>query len=198
MGILERFRREAVEAEQARLGVYASEIKTLGFNDKSYAMFSTASRDTPWLEGKDVARVSWLRDGTAYARQLAGDTVVYVQPVFAMTKGSNDFLVYFVVAIQKFDPDYPNQVYDFRKQEFAFVHLPVRLTPGMGKSQRDALRNEAASMSPEQAMQLWFADDGALLRDYLEQDLKQVDVGIRTMLGTRPAAGDSHRAGITP
>jgi hypothetical protein len=198
VGMLERFRHDAVKTEQARLAVYAGEIKMLDFNDKTYAMFNMVSHDTPWLRGNDVARVPWLQDGTAYARQLAGDTVVYVQPLFAMTRDSNDFLVYFVVAIQKFDPSYPNQVYDFRMQEFSFVHEPIRLTPDMGMQQRIALRNGAVSMDPEKAMQLWFSDDSALLREDFAQDLKQVDQDIRKMLGSRPPASSTHGTGITP
>jgi hypothetical protein len=41
-------------------------------------------------------------------------------------------------------------------------------------------------MDSAHAMQLWFADDAALLKADFAADLKQVQAGVRDMLGSRP------------
>ncbi|HEY3644682.1 MAG TPA: hypothetical protein VGM16_05020 [Gammaproteobacteria bacterium] len=182
----EAYRESKVEAKHASLAPYFDQIKSLDFHARTQAMFASAVADAPWLAGRPVHKQLWNVDESQYVRGKGGDTVIYIQPVYALDPYSNSFVVEVLVGIQRFDPAYPDGLHNFRKLEFSFSHQPMDLPSGLNHDQRHEALQEMASMDSAHAMQLWFADDAALLKADFAADLKQVQAGVRDMLGSRP------------
>lgn len=184
--IREAGRESRVQAKHASLEPYVGQIKSLDFHARTQAMFATAVADAPWLAGRSVDRQLWDVDESQYVRGKGGDTVIYMQPVFALDPYSNAFLVEVLVGIQRFDPAYPQGLHNFRKLEFSFTHQPLEPKPGMSHAERERVLHEAVAMDSAEAMRLWFADNGALLKSDFAADLQEVQRGVREMLGSRP------------
>lgn len=181
------FERTGVEDKEGQLTKYTGEIQTLGFNDKTYALFDSIVEDTAWLTDKKPHRVRWPRDAAFYTKQSAPTNVLYIQPVFALTPDGQDFIVYVTAGIQKMALNYPHGVYDFRRQEFVYTHHLTLAKPGMSWAQQKDLAHEVASMHPDQAIQAWFADDGALMKADFAEDMQQLDRGLRELFWVQEA-----------
>lgn len=175
--------KEAV-ADQEILAAHSDELKSLGFNDHVYAMFRSVINGTAWLKGKEVNRVSWVKDETKYTIQSTADSVIYLQSTFTLSPDGTDFYVYAVAGIQKFAPDHPRDIYDLRRREFTFVHKLTLEKPGMTWNEVKAAGHQLREMNSAEAIQAWLDNDGARLRDAYAQDIPKIDAGLKEMLGS--------------
>lgn len=170
-------------AAQKVLAADAEEVSSLGFNDQAYAMFVSVVNQTSWLKDKEVERIPWKDDETQYTAISKADSVVYLQPTFTISPDGTEFYVYVVAGIQKFAPDHPRDVYDFRRKEFTFTHKLTFVTPGMNWNQQKAAQHKLRDMSSKQAAQAWLDNDGARLHAAFAQDLPQIDAGLKELFG---------------
>jgi hypothetical protein len=177
-------RESALNQQNQHLAPYLQEIKSLDFQARSHALFTSVVADTPWLAGKPIQTVPWMQDEQEYVRGQGGTTVLYVQPIYAMDPFSNAFVVHFFVGIERFEAADGGTVHSFRREDFSFQHQPIEPAPGMDHRQRAASANAAIHMDRDQAMRIWFADGGALLKADVDKDLQQVDQDIRKLLGS--------------
>lgn len=184
--------REGLVDDKNQLAKYAGVIRTFGFNDRAYALFNSILGDTPWLADKEPQRVQWPKDAAFYTKQSTPRTVLYIQPIFALTPDGQDFIVYVMAGIQKMAPGYPHDIYDFRRQDFFYRHHLDLAKPGMSWQQQKDLAHQVASMHPDQAIQAWFADDGAQMKADFAGDMQQLNQGLREFLGAQGAAGSHH------
>lgn len=182
----EEHREHAVEKQRVALSPYTDVIASFDFNARTQAMFSSAVADSPWLRGKQVETVSWTGDEEDYVRGRAGEVVVCIRPVYALDPYSNQFIVYVLVGIQQLDPAYPHGIRNYEEVEFNFEHLPVTETADMNYQQHQRAEEVAQSLPHDRALQLWFADGGALLKGDFAADLLKVEAGTRKLLRSRP------------
>lgn len=179
--------RQDMADEKGQLTQYAEDIKTLRFNDRAYALASSVISDIGWLPDKTLHRVPWPRDASFYTKQNFPSSVLYIQPLFALSKDGQDFYVYVIAGIQKTAPGYPHGIYNFRRQDFAYTHHLTLTKPGMSWQQQKDLAHQVASMHPDQAIQAWFTDDAALMKADFAEDMKQLDRGLREFFGAKEA-----------
>jgi hypothetical protein len=179
-------REHAVEERRIALSPYTDVIASFDFNARTQAMFSSAVADSPWLHGKQIETVSWTGDEEDYVRARAGEVVVCIRPIYALDPYSNQFIVYVLVGIQQLDPTYPHGIRNYEEIEFNFEHLPMTETPDMTYKQHWQAEQAAESLPHDRALQLWFADGGALLKADFAADLLKVEAGPRKLLRSRP------------
>lgn len=175
--------REAAVDHEGTLARHVAEVQALGFDAQVYAVFSSVIGATGWLPDKQIKTLQGYIDEASYVRQSPGVTVVYIHPAFVMSPDNSEFLVYAVAGVQTLDTAYPRNVHDFRRREFKFTH-PLRwMKPGVKWSVENHPAHPLAFPDPDKALALWLADDGAELRADFADDMRQIDQGLREMLG---------------
>lgn len=170
-------------ADQRILAAHGEQLSSLGFNDQLYTMFISTVNSTSWLKDKEVDRVPWLDDEVQYTATSKANSVIYLQPTLTISPDGTEFYVYVVAGIQKFAPDHPRDVYDFRRKEFAFTHELTFVKPGMNWDQQKAAQRKLRNVDFNQALQAWLDNDGARLRTAFAQDLPQIDAGLKGLFG---------------
>jgi hypothetical protein len=176
--------REAAVVHEGALAQHAVEVQALGFDAQAYSVFASVIAATGWLPDKRIKMLQGYIDEASYVRQSPGVTVVYVHPVFVMSLDNLEFLVYAVAGVQMLDTGYPRNVHDFRRREFTFTHQLRLAKPGMSWDPWKRPAYQAKFPDPDQALDIWLANDGAQLHADFADDMRQIDQGLREMLGT--------------
>lgn len=169
--------------DQRILAAHVDQVSSLGFNDQLYAMFVSVVNSTSWLKNKEVDRVPWMDDEVQYTAISKTDSVIYLQPTLTISPDGTEFYVYVVAGIQKFDPNHPRDVYDFRRKEFTFTHKLTFVTPGMNWDEQKAAQRKLRNIDFNQALQAWLDNDGARLHAAFAQDLPQINAGLKELFG---------------
>lgn len=173
--------------QQEALAIHAEQIKSLGFDDRVHAMFMSAVEDVPWFTNKEVKTLRGFSDPGDYTRTTGVTSVIYLRPKFALTSFGRIFEVDVIVGVQRFYRDgVHDHVEDVYRKEFIFKHDLVLKKPGMTWEQQKDAAHALASMDPDDATQYWLEDNASRLRADFEQDLPQVEHGVREFLGDPP------------